>query len=143
MLWIDYSHTCEEKTIMQDIRDAVTVAIRAFEAAIKSGDAAAIAALYSKDATLLPPDNPMMKGADAIEGFWQSAMNMGIKDGKLETLEIEARDDLAYEMGRFELTVQPENGESATLKGKYVVVWKVEGGNWRMHVDIWNTNGSA
>ena len=85
----------------------------------------------------------MVKGTDAIEAFWQSAMNMGIKDGKLETLEIEARDDLAYEMGRFELTMQMENIESTTLTGKYVVVWKVEGDAWRMHVDIWNTNGSA
>lgn len=128
---------------MQDIRDAVTTAIQTFEDAIKRGDAAAIAALYSRDATLLPPDNPMMKGADAIEAFWRSAMNMGIRGGKLETLEVEARDDLAYEMGRFELTMQPGGSESTTLTGKYVVVWKVGGGNWRMHVDIWNTNGSA
>ena len=128
---------------MQDIRDAVTAAIQTFEDALKRGDAAAIAALYSRDATLLPPDNPMMKGADAIEAFWQSAMNMGIRGGKLETLEVEARDDLAYEMGRFELTMEPEGSESTTLTGKYVVVWKVGEGNWRMHVDIWNTNGSA
>jgi uncharacterized protein (TIGR02246 family) len=128
---------------MQDIRDAVATAIQTFGDALQRGDAAAIAALYSRDATLLPPDNPMMKGADSIEAFWQSAMTMGIRGGKLETLEVEARDDLAYEMGRFALTMQPEGSESTDLTGKYVVVWKVIGGNWRMHVDIWNTNGSA
>ena len=128
---------------MQEIRDAVKAAIQTFEGAIKDGDDAAIAALYSKDAILLPPDNPMMRGADAIEAFWQGVMNMGVRGGKLETLEVEARDDLAYEMGRFELTMQPEGSESTALTGKYVVVWKVEEGNWRMHVDIWNTNGST
>ena len=128
---------------MQDIRDAVKAAIQTFGEAIKRGDAAAIAALYSRGATLLPPDNPMVKGTDAIEAFWQSAMNMGVRDGRLETLEVEARDDLAYEVGRFELTMRPEGGEAATLTGKYVVVWKAEGGGWRMHVDIWNMNGSA
>ena len=128
---------------MQDIREAVTAAIQTFEGAIKRGDAAAIAALYSGDATLLPPDNPLVKGPGAIEAYWQGAMDMGIRDGRLETLEVEARDDLAYEVGRFELAMQPDGGGGVTLTGKYVVVWKVEGGNWRMHVDIWNTNGPA
>lgn len=27
--------------------------------------------------------------------------------------------------------------------GKYVVVWKDEGGVWKLHVDIWNTDTLA
>jgi uncharacterized protein (TIGR02246 family) len=128
---------------MQHVRDAVAAAIQTFEHAIKRGDAAAIAALYSRDATLLPPDNPMAKGAGAIEAFWQGAINMGLREAKLETLEAEARDDLAYEIGRFELKMQPEGSEGTPVAGKYVVVWKMEDRHWRMRVDIWNTNGPA
>lgn len=128
---------------MDNIRDAIASAVRTFTEAFKRGDAAAIAAWYSTDATLLPPDSRMMKGRDAIQTFWQGAMNAGGKEARLETLEVEVRDDLAYEVGRFEMTVQPQGGEVAKLAGKYVVVWKIEGNSWRMHVDIWNSDPSA
>jgi ketosteroid isomerase-like protein len=70
-------------------------------------------------------------------------MNMGIKEARLETVEVEAQGNLAYEIGRFVLSVQRQGGDGTTLIGKYVVVWKSLGGSWRLHVDIWNTNGSA
>jgi uncharacterized protein (TIGR02246 family) len=128
---------------MENVRDAITSAIETFTGAFRQGDAAAIAAWYSKDATLLPPDNPSMKGRDAIQAFWQGAMSMGVREAKLETLEVETRGDLAYEVGRFEMTVQPQDGERAGLTGKYVVVWKLGEDGWRMHVDIWNGDRPA
>ena len=112
---------------MEDIREAIKSAIETFAGAFGRGDAAAVAAWYTADATLLPPDNPMMKGRDAIQAFWQGAMSMGVREAKLETLEVETRDDLAYEVGRFEMAVQPQAGGRAELTGKYVVVWKLEG----------------
>lgn len=128
---------------MENIRDAITSANRNFMDAFKRGDAAGVAELYTRDAKLLPPDNQMMSGTEAIQSFWQGAMRMGIKEAKLETVEVEARNDLAYEIGRYTLTIQPEGGESMAVLGKYVVVWKNDGGSWKLHVDIWNANASA
>jgi uncharacterized protein (TIGR02246 family) len=129
---------------MENVRDAIASAVRNFTEAFERGDSAAVAAWYSRDATLLPPDSPMLKGADAIQTFWQGAMDMGVKEARLETLEVEERDDLAYEVGKFELTAQPQDGGSVKMKGKYVVVWKKEeGGGWKMHVDIWNGDAPA
>jgi uncharacterized protein (TIGR02246 family) len=128
---------------MDDIREAIASAVRTFSDAFRRGDAAAVAAWYTADATLLPPDSRMMKGRDTIQTFWQGAMNTGVREAELETLEVEVREDLAYELGRFAMRVQPEGGGAARLAGKYVVVWKVEGGGWRMHVDIWNSDPPA
>ncbi|HLL74117.1 MAG TPA: SgcJ/EcaC family oxidoreductase [Pyrinomonadaceae bacterium] len=128
---------------MGNIRDAITSAIQTFADAFGRGDAAAVAAWYTADATLLPPDNPLVKGREAIRAFWQGAMSTGVREAKLETLEVESRDDLAYEVGRFEMAVQPPGGERAEMAGKYVVVWKREGDGWRMHVDIWNGDRAA
>jgi len=133
----------EEKTQVESIKDAIASAIRTFADAFGRGDAAAVARWYTSDATLLPPDHQLMKGRDAIETFWQGAMNMGVREAALETLEVEVRDDLAYEVGRFRMTVEPQGGEAAKIAGKYVVVWKLEGGSWRMHVDIWNSDSPA
>jgi uncharacterized protein (TIGR02246 family) len=123
---------------VESIKDAIASAIRTFGEAFGRGDATAVAAWYSTDATLLPPDHRMLKGRDAIQSFWQGAMSMGITEAGLETVEVEVRDDIAYEVGRFVMTVQPEGGDAAKMTGKYVVVWKQEGGSWKMHVDIWN-----
>jgi uncharacterized protein (TIGR02246 family) len=123
---------------MENVRDAITSAIETFTGSFGRGDAAAVAAWYTKDATLLPPDNPMMKGRDAIQAFWQGAMSMGVREAKLETLEVETQGELAYEVGRFEMTAQPQDGERTEMTGKYVVVWKLSDEGWRMHVDIWN-----
>ena len=128
---------------MENVREAIISANQNFMGAFKRGDAAGIAALYTSDARLLPPDHQMMSGTEAIQSFWQGAMDMGIKEARLESVEVETQGNLAYEVGRFALTVQPKGGGGTTLTGKYVVVWKNEGGAWRLHVDIWNTNGSA
>jgi uncharacterized protein (TIGR02246 family) len=128
---------------MGNVRNAIVSANQRFMDAFRRGDAAGVAALYTEDAKLLPPDNQMMIGPLAIQSFWQGAMSMGIKEAKLETLEVESRDDLAYEIGRYELMIQPQGGESITGIGKYVVVWKNQDGAWKLHVDIWNANSSA
>lgn len=123
---------------MENVRDAIASAIKTFVDAFGRGDAAAVAAWYTADATLLPPDNPLVKGRDAIQAFWQGAMSTGVREAKLETLEVESRGDLAYEVGRFGMAIQPQGGERAEMAGKYVVVWRREGDGWRMQVDIWN-----
>ncbi|MFQ5962049.1 MAG: YybH family protein, partial [Candidatus Methylomirabilales bacterium] len=52
-----------------------------------------------------------------------------------------AKDDLAYEMGAYTLTIQPEGGQAQTDTGKYVVVWTRQAdGSWKLAVDIWNSN---
>lgn len=128
---------------MENVRDAINSAVQSFGDAFRRGDAAAVAALYAEDATLLPPGSPVTKGRDAIREFWQGAMSVGVREAKLETVEVESRDDLAYEVGRFEMAMQPPGGERAEVTGKYVVVWKREADGWRMHVDIWNSDGPA
>ena len=127
---------------MEDIRSAIKSANQKFMDAFGRKDAAGVAALYTKDAKLLPPDMPIMSGTDAIQSYWRGAMDMGIRDARLETLAVEARDELAYEVGRFDFILQPQGGESRKMAGQYVVVWKNEGG-WKLHVDIWNNIAPA
>jgi uncharacterized protein (TIGR02246 family) len=113
---------------METIRNAIQAGNEKFMSAFKQGDAAAVAALYTSDAKLLPPNNQMLSGPPEIQAFWQGAMNLGIKDAKLETVAVETRDDLAVEVGRYTLTIQPEGGDSLTDTGKYVVAWKNDNG---------------
>jgi uncharacterized protein (TIGR02246 family) len=128
---------------MGDTRNAIRAANESFMSAFKRADAGAVAALYTETAKLLPPDSDMLTGRAAIESFWRAAMNIGIKEATLETLDVEQREDLAVETGRYRLTIQAEQAESMTDVGKYVVVWKKDGGVWRVHIDIWNTGAAT
>lgn len=128
---------------MDSTQQLIEAANQKFMDAFKQGDAAGIAALYTSDARLLPPHAPAMSGTDQIRNFWQGAMSLGIKEAKLETVEVETRGDLAVENGRYTLLIQPEGADSLTDTGKYVVVWRNEGGTWKLHMDIWNSNSPA
>lgn len=128
---------------MADVRNAIQAGNEKFMTAFKQRNAAGVASLYTEDAKLLPPNSQMMSGTTAIRDFWQGAMNAGIKEAKLETMEVEMQDDLAVEVGRYTLAIMPSEGSSSTDTGKYVVAWKNDNGTWKLHIDIWNTSAPA
>ena len=125
---------------MSDIRAAIEAANRDFESAFNRGDAAGVAALYTDQARLLPPNMGMMQGKEAVQAFWQGAMDMGCKKVVLETVELEGHKGLACEIGKYTLTIQPASGDTVTDRGKYLVVWKQEEDAWKLDIDIWNTS---
>jgi ketosteroid isomerase-like protein len=52
--------------------------------------------------------------------------------------EIEVMGSTAYDVGYYEGRTKKVNGEEESWRGKYVIVWKKEGGDWKMYLDIWN-----
>lgn len=110
-----------------------------FVAAFNAGDAATVASFYSEDAAVLPPDGARVDGRSAIQEFWQGAINSGMKIDDLHAVEVEARRDLAGEVGVFTLSVPGQGGVVTKVSGKYIVIWKRDGHTWQLHRDIWNT----
>jgi uncharacterized protein (TIGR02246 family) len=108
-----------------------------FVGAFKRGDSAGIGKLYTSDAQLLPANSDFVRGADAIRAFWQTVIDMGLKEASLETIELETYGDTAIEVGRYRLLAA--DGVAAD-SGKYLVVWKDDNGTWKLHRDIWTTS---
>ena len=130
----------EEMDVAQ-VRQAIEEANLKFGAAMRQGDAAALAALYTEDATILPPNSEMVQGTPGIQEFWQAAIQMGVKDAVLTTVDVMGAGELAYEIGKYAMTIQPEGQEPVENMGKYVHVWKLQDdGSWKLHVGIWNTS---
>ena len=49
--------------------------------------------------------------------------------------------DLAYSTGAYQMSAPDDSGKSSIDRGKYVAVWKKQtDGNWKVAVDIWNTD---
>jgi uncharacterized protein (TIGR02246 family) len=98
-----------------------------------------VEAFYSRDATLLPPDSPVIRGADQIRGFWQGLIDAGGADVTLETTQIEASGDLAYGIGRYTFTMPSPSGERARQSGKYLVVFRRQrDGSWKAIADMFS-----
>ncbi len=120
-------------------RQHIDEALGEFAAAVNAVDAAAVAALYTADGALLPPTGERIDGRAAIQSFWQGAIDAGMKIELIRAVEVEASGDLAGEVGRFVLSVPGESGRTR-IPGKYIVIWKRSGHQWRLHRDIWNTD---
>ena len=119
---------------------AIAAPIEQFMAAFSRGDAAGAAAVYTADAQVLAPNSDVITGQQAIQTFWQRAMDMGVKAVKLATVEVVGDGHTAYEVGQF--TLQGAEGQVLDA-GKYVVIWRQEAGQWKLHRDIWNTSRPA
>ena len=124
----------------QSARTAIEANTKQFVEAFNKGDAAAVANMYTMDARVLPPYAEMVEGRGNIQKFWQGAMTAGVKMVSLETVHVETQGNVAVEVGRYTTTTPGAGGTTTTDKGKYVVMWKREGGSWKLAVDIFNTN---
>ena len=124
----------------EEPRASIEAANKQWEAAVSKGDGAAVAALYTATAQLLPANSETVSGTAAIQKFWQGALDSGIRGARLKTLEVDAHGDSACEVGQYELSDQ---SGKVLDRGKYVVIWKRDGGHWKLHRDIWTTSQPA
>jgi len=120
-----------------EIQAAIEAANELFMATFNRGDAAALADLYTENGQLLPAGSDFVTGKEAIRNFWQAIMDMGIKSAALETIEVEGHGDTAIDEGKY--TLRGESG-SVLDRGKYIVIWKQQAGQWKLHRDIWTSS---
>jgi uncharacterized protein (TIGR02246 family) len=121
----------------------IVAADSAFQAAADSGDAAAIAAVYASDASLLPPNLPVQRGRDAIRAFWGGLLEAYTVKFEIASDIIEGRGDLAYNMGHYRFTAVPKAKSAPGIAddGKFVEILKQQpDGSWKYAVDIYNSN---
>jgi len=120
-----------------DVTEEIQAANEGFMAAFASSDAEALAALYTQDGRLLPPNSDVVAGTAAIQGFWQNVMEAGVARAQLTTEEAQGFDDTAYEVGRYGLY---DSAGNTIDEGKYIVIWRKTEDGWRLHRDIWNSS---
>ena len=108
---------------------------------VKAKDAAGIAALYAEDGAVMPPNAPIGKGRAAIQQTWASMMQTPGFDLTIapEQILVSSSGDMALDRGTYSLTIAPD-GKTMTDTGKYVVVWRKIGGEWKAAADIFNSD---
>ena len=105
--------------------------------AFNDEDADRLAAHYSEDAVMLPPNQPAIFGRDAIRADHEAQFASSDFKVELEALETVVDGELAYVAGRYRMWT-----EDGTLvdRGKYVEIWRAMGGQWLIYRDIYNSS---
>ncbi len=106
-----------------------------FAAAYNAKDAAKVASMYTEDAVVMPPNEPMLTGRTAIEARWKKEMESPGTLGLAPT-ESSTSGDRAHEAGIMTITLP----DGSKLTQKYLVVFKKVGSDWKIAYDIWNSD---
>jgi uncharacterized protein (TIGR02246 family) len=105
-------------------------------AGFNAKDAAKVASLYADDAVLMPPNLPMVKGRASIEAHFKGEIQQGVTNLQLKPMESAISGSQAFEAGTSTATVP--GGQ--TDVGKYLVVLKRVGNDWKIAYDIYNSD---
>ena len=124
-------------TQIPDLQQDFHSIMKNFENQFSQGNLSEVAGFYSENAMLLPAGSDFIEGRQAIEAYWQQALDMGIKSIRIDMMELEQHGDMATEISRY--TMLDAEGELID-QGKGIMIWKYDGDAWRMHRDIWTSN---
>lgn len=122
----------------QSARDAIVASNSRFEHAFLHSDTAAIAKFYTRDARSYIPGAATVNGNEAIAaGYRQLFEELKPTKAKVQTMEVHESNGWAYETGTFVVTGE---GGNTVLDNKYLCIWTIEDGEWRIHREIGNGN---
>jgi len=118
-------------------RNSINVANAACVAALEAGDAQAYAQYFADDGVSLPGRGPMVRGKSAIRDAMEQAFRkVRFSEAAWETLETRYNGKMAYEIGAYRFVVRPTGrGPAQKMSGRYFVVWKQVGDQWKIVVD--------
>ena len=113
--------------------------IEAFSQHVMNSDYDQIAACYTVDGKIFPANRDIISGTEPVRAYWVLPEGMRIVHHKITPSEIKIIGKEAYDYGYYEGTTRRANGEEVSWKGKYVIVWKRVGKDWKIYLDIWNS----
>lgn len=109
-----------------------------FGALVAKGDSVGLAALYTSDAKLMGENMPTASGRSGIQSAFAAMFAaMGTPGLTLTANEVSGNEEQISEVGVYTMT--DKSGKEID-KGKYIVLWKMEDGKWKLHRDCWNTD---
>ena len=103
-----------------------------FSEQIKNGDSTWAASQYGPDAEILLEKSEPIKGKDILS-FWGGVSRSETKDWTFTTTDLQGDENFLIETGNYEIK---DGNKKLADRGKYVVVWKKQNGEWKLYRDI-------
>mgnify|MGYP003115103522 FL=1 len=114
---------------------------RDFAKALTAKDARAAAIVYDENASILPPNEPIVTGRENIQAYWQGAIDAGIIDATVKTIDAKSNGNLGYEIGTFTMRFHGAQNDTIIEVGKYTeILERNEEGKWISTYGMWSSN---
>jgi ketosteroid isomerase-like protein len=114
----------------------ITARSAEWDAALNAKDVDAIAALYTDDARVLPPNRPMTVGTEGVRAEFGGMIEAGLSV-KLTSLEASVSGGIGHNVGTYALSA----GDTVVDVGKFIETWeRGDDGAWRISNDIYNSD---
>ena len=119
-----------------DLRAQIAKMDQAWQTTYNAGDAAALTALYTQDAKLMPPGVEPASGSAAIKAFFTTDIAGGAKN-TLTLGDVVGFGDFALETGGWVATAA--DGKHLD-HGTFMTFYKKVDGAWKIYRDTWNSS---
>lgn len=118
-------------------RKEIDQANQAFMDLFNKSDSVGLANMFTVDGKSMEPNEPAFIGRNAIQTHYSAVMNAGANTLGLLTTGLWGDQKMLAEEGEFSFI--DKNGRQLD-KGKYIVLWKIEDGKWKLFRDCYNSD---
>ena len=116
----------------------------AFIAAFNEKGTQKILDMYSENSVFMPPNQPIIRGRDALKNFYDDMLNkQAATNLRLNVDEVSGHGPIAYQSGTYEMDLKPGSPNAGRDRGKYLFVLRKMGGTngtWRYQYTMWNSD---
>jgi uncharacterized protein (TIGR02246 family) len=108
-----------------------------WESAFNAGDTSALSRLYAADATVVAPSLEIVNEQAEIEQFWAAKFGAGVRDFRLDTINLRADGDRVYQTAAWSASVNM-SGHRHAIDGEMTSVLERQAdGSWKILLQNW------
>ena len=108
-----------------------------WESAFNSGDTVALSRLYAGDATVVAPSLEIVTEQAEIEKFWAAKFGDGVRDVRLDTINLRADGNRLYQTAVWSASVNL-SGQRHAIDGEMSSVLERQAdGTWKIRLQNW------
>jgi ketosteroid isomerase-like protein len=96
--------------------------------------------LYAENSVFMPPNEPIIRGKDALKHFYEELFKRGATNLRMDIAEVSGHGPLAYQSGTYEMDLKPETGTPGRDRGKYLFVLRKMQIGWKYEYTMWNSD---
>jgi ketosteroid isomerase-like protein len=126
----------------QTARDAIRKADQDWLRVFAAKDLTKSVDFVLANGSVLAPNGPIATGHEAIEKLFEGFFSLPELKIEWHPNKVEAArsGELGYSTGAYKMTFKDTLGKTIEEHGKYVTVWKKQGGQWKVAYDIFNSD---
>lgn len=120
-----------------ETRKEIDEANRQFINLFNSSDSVGLANMFTIDGKSMEPNEPSFNGRSQIQTHYSVVMKSGANKLGLLTTGLWGNENMLAEEGEYTFM---SNDDKQLDRGKYIVLWKKENGEWKLFRDCYNSD---